>query len=110
MQTTVTISDADRQVDYTLCVGCDFLAAAAPRWGWRNGGEPGSGPAVEINQVRCLEVAVWCGPFAISALPATDARKSLEKRIGAWCLDNYANEIEQAVLEEILVRLEVDCD
>ena len=106
MHATVTISDADRQIDYTLAVGCDYLAGAAPRWGWRNGGEPGAGPAVEINHVRCLEIAVWCGRCAVSAFPAADARESLETRIGAWCLENYAEEIEQAVLEAMLVRRE----
>lgn len=110
MHATVTISDADRRIDYLLAVGCDFLAGTAPRWGWRHGGEPGTGPAVEINHVRCLEVAVWCGKSAVSAFPAADARESLETRIGAWCLEKYAEEIEQAVLEAILVRREADSD
>jgi hypothetical protein len=110
MQTTVTISDADRNVDYILLVDCDFLAGSAPHWGWRNGGEPGEGPAVEVNHVRCLELAVWCGKSAVAAFPAADARESLEGRIGAWCLDKYPQEIEQAVLEAILVRQETDRD
>lgn len=110
MQATVTISDADRNVDYLLAVGCDFLAGSAGRPGWRNGGEPGEGPAVEINHVRCLEVAVWCGKCAVSAFPAADARESLETRIGQWCLDKYPHEIEQAVLEAILMRRQADAD
>ena len=106
MNAIITITDADRIVDYTLAVACDFLPGAAPRAGWRDGGDPGEAPAVEINAVRCLEVAVWCGKHAVSALPAADPRESLESRIGAWCLDRYGDEIEQAVLESILLRRE----
>jgi hypothetical protein len=108
MQTNVTISDADRRVDYILQVGCDFLPGAAPRWGWRNGGEPGTAPAVEINRVRCLEVVIWCGKCPVAAFPAAAGRESLESRIGAWCLDKYPEEIEQAVLYAILARRERD--
>ena len=104
MNTTITITDADRIVDYTLAVACDFLPGSRPKMGWRDGGDPGEAPAVEINSVKCLEIAVWCGKNAISALPAADGRLSLESRIGAWCLERYAEEIEQAVLESILSR------
>jgi len=99
VHTTITISDGDRSVDYTLDIECDFRAGSPSRPGWRNGGEPGEAPAVEINSVRCLELAVWCGKQAVSAFPASDERRSLERQIGAWCLDKYAEEIEQAVLE-----------
>ena len=101
---TITISDGDRNVDYTLEIDCDFLAGSAPRAGWRHGGEPGEAPAVEINRVRCLEMAVWCGKQAVSAFPGSDERRSLEAPIGQWCLDKYAGEIEQAVLELCLAR------
>lgn len=104
MNTTITITDADRLVDYTLAVACDCLPGSAPRFGWRDGGDPGEAATVEINAVRCLEIAVWCGKHALSALPAADARESLEARIGAWCLDRYQAEIEQAVLETIFSR------
>src|SRR6266849_6211422 len=110
MHTTVTISDADRNVDYLLAVACDVLPGSAPRWGWRDGGEPGEGPAVEINRVRCLEIAVGCGKCAASAMPAADGRESLESRIGAWCLDRYREEIEQAVLEAMAARRDADDD
>ncbi|HEY2251695.1 MAG TPA: hypothetical protein VGH74_11565 [Planctomycetaceae bacterium] len=108
MQITVTISDADRQVDYTLAVSCDFLAGSVPRAGWLEGGDPGEAPAVEISRVRCLEMALWCGQYAVSAFPGADPRESLEKRIGDWCLDRYAEEIETAVLETCLARREAD--
>jgi hypothetical protein len=104
LNTTVTITDADRSVDYTLAVDCDFLAGAPARRGWLDGGHPGEAPAVEINAVRCLEVALWCGKYAVSAFPAADARESLEKKIGQWCLDRYPEEIEQAVLENVAAR------
>jgi hypothetical protein len=106
MLTTITITDADRGVDYTLAVACDFLPGLAPRYGWRDGGEPGEAPAVEINRVRCVEMALWCGKYAVSALPGADVQKSLEAKIGAWCLEKYAAEIEQAVLETVLARRE----
>jgi hypothetical protein len=104
MNATITITDADRAVDYTLAVACDFLPGCRARQGWRDGGDPGTAPAVEINRVRCVEMAVWCGKHAVSALPAADPRESLEARIGAWCLEKYSQEIEQAVLETVLAR------
>jgi hypothetical protein len=104
MNTTITITDADRCVDYTLAVACDFHTGAAPRLGWLDGGCAGEAPAVEINRVRCVEVALWCGKYAVSALPAADARQSLEAKIGEWCLEKYPEEIEQAVLETVLAR------
>jgi hypothetical protein len=104
MQITVTISDADRNVDYILAVACDFLSGSVPRSGWRDGGDPGEAPAVELNRVRCLEMALWCGQYAVSALPGGDPRESLEERIGDWCLDRYSEEIAAAVLETCLAR------
>src|SRR5258708_20808902 len=110
MHMTVTISDADRNVDYILDVSCDFLCGSAPRAGWRDGGQPGAAPAVEISRVRCLEMALWCGQYAVSALPGGDPRQSLEQRIGEWCLDKYFAEIEAAVLEACLARRDADAD
>jgi hypothetical protein len=104
MNATITITDADRSVDYTLAVACDYLPGCPPRPGWGDGGDPGAAPAVEINRVRCIEMAVWCGKHAVSALPCADPRESLEAKIGAWCLARYAEEIEQAVLETVLAR------
>jgi hypothetical protein len=104
VNTTVTISDADRSVDFTLAVACDFLAGAPARRGWLEGGYPGEAPAVEINSVRCLEVALWCGKYAVSAFPGADSRESLEKKVGQWCLDMYPEEIEQAVLDLLVAR------
>jgi hypothetical protein len=104
MNASITITDADRAIDYTLAVACDFLPGCPSRPGWSDGGDPGAGPAVEINRVRCVEMAVWCGKYAVSALPAADLRESLEARIGAWCLEKYGDEIEQAVLETVLAR------
>ncbi|MGE5194925.1 MAG: hypothetical protein ACM3U2_20730 [Deltaproteobacteria bacterium] len=106
MNATITITDADRFVDYTLSVACDFLPGAPGRRGWLDGGHPGEAPAVEINRVRCIEIALWCGKYAVSALPAADPGRSLESKIGAWCLEKYREEIEQAVLETALARRE----
>ncbi len=99
MQVTITISDADREVDFTLAVACDFLPGAASRPGWLDGGDPGEAFAVEINRVLCLEMALWCGDCAVAALPGADPRESLESRIGDWCLRKYQPEIESAVLD-----------
>ncbi len=110
MQVTITITDADRSVDYTLAVACDFLPGAAPRFGWRDGGEPGEAPAVEISRVRCVEVTLWCGKYGVSALPGADSRESLETKIGAWCREKYADEIQQAVLETVLARREANLE
>lgn len=110
MNVTVTITDQDRCVDYDLAVACDFLRGSAPRYGWFDGGDPGEGPAVDINSVRCLEIAVWCGKCAVSAFPASDSRESLEASIGAWCHDKYREEIEQAVLDMVLAQFEAQCE
>ncbi len=106
MNATVTITDADRFVDYTLAVACDFLAGAASHRGWLDGGHPGEAPAIEIHHVRCVEIALWCGKYAVSAVPAADPRESLESKVGAWCLEKYRDEIEQAILEAVLARRE----
>lgn len=108
MNVTITITDADRSIDYTLAVACDFRPGSPAYAGWRDGGDPGEAPAVEIGTVRCLEIAVWCGKHAVSALPAADGRQSLETRIGAWCLERYLEEIEQELLESVLSRRACD--
>jgi len=110
MNATITVTDADRSVDYTLAVACDFLPGAGPVCGWRNGGHPGEAPAIEISRVRCIEIATWCGKHAVSALPAADPHESLESKIGAWCLEKYPEEIEQAVLETVLARRQATDD
>src|SRR5262249_52322703 len=101
MNATITITDADRSVDYTLDVACDFLPGGAGYSGWLDGGQPGEASAVEVNRVRCIEVAIWCGKHAVSALPAADPRQSLESTIGAWCFEKYREEIEAAVLAAV---------
>src|SRR5436190_22362209 len=108
MRMTITISDADRNVDYILAVACDFLAGSGSRPGWLEGGQPTEAPAVEISRVRCLEMALWCGQYAVSAWPGRDPCESLEQRIGDWCLDKYSDEIETAVLAACLARRDVD--
>src|SRR5437868_7073394 len=104
MHTTITISDADRSVDYTLAVAGDFLAGSALRRGWLDGGNPGEAPAVEINRVRCLEIVLWCGTCAVSLRPDSDDGEALEWQVGAWCLDHYADQIEEAVLDAVVAR------
>jgi hypothetical protein len=110
LNTTITITDVDRSVDYTLAVACDFLAGAPARRGWLEGGHPGEAPAVEINSVRCLEVALWCGKYAVSAFPGADSRESLETKVGQWCLDRYPEEIQQAVLDLLVARRDAQHD
>ncbi|MBS0261409.1 MAG: hypothetical protein JSS02_05585 [Planctomycetes bacterium] len=99
MRTQVTINDPDRQLDYTLQVGCDYLPGAAPYWNPRDGGDPGCSAAIEIHDVRCVEVAVRCGAHAVSAFPRNDPRERLERTLGDWCFEHYREEIEQALVE-----------
>ena len=101
MQTTITITDPDRRLDFRLDVACDYFPPRSPRWGWRHGGEPGETARVEVSRVRCLEIVVWCGKWGVSAIPATEERRSLESRIGDWCLEHYPDEIERAVLDAV---------
>src|SRR5262245_13391918 len=104
MNATITISDADRSIDWTLAVSYDFLPGAKPHFGWRHGGHPGEPPAVEVAAVRCLEAALWCGDWALAASPGLQEPPGLERKIGAWCLDTYPDAIAEALLEWHLAR------
>lgn len=90
---TIEIYDDDRSIDYCLEVEFALLPV-----------EPENGlltKCIEINTAKCTLVTTWCGDCAVSALPANDERKSLESKIGDWCVEHYAEEIENE-LREIL--------
>jgi hypothetical protein len=101
MQTQVTISDADRGLDFRLEVACDYFPATRPHWGWRHGGEPGEAARVELQQVRCLEVVIQCGRVEIAANPRSGDSPAVARQVGEWCRTKYADEITQAVLDQI---------
>jgi len=88
----IQITDEDRRVDYSLQVSVDALDAEP---------EVGLGQAIEVNTVRCTEVTTWLGDYAVSAFPGHDARESLEKKLGQWCLDRYADEITEAIQSQL---------
>lgn len=101
MHVDVVISDPDRRLDFTLSLDCTYRGGCRPRFGWLDGGEPGESPFIEIDRARCREVTVWCGKSGISATPGLAADHRLESRLGAWCLEQYADEIERAVWETV---------
>lgn len=82
----ITISDADRKVDYVLVVNYDRLPPE-PEVGYAGG--------VEVNSVRCVEIVTWCGEYGTSAYPGHDPMACLEKKIGEWCREKYLTEIEE---------------
>ena len=96
MNSTITICDEDRRVDYTLEVLYDFSPGTRPRVSDYDGGDPGEGPRVEVYSCRCSEVVTWCGEHGVESMGLSDRE---EKAIGLWCLQKYREEIEAAVLE-----------
>lgn len=108
MHTDVTITDPDPKLDFTLALEFTYRGATRFRCGWKDGGEPGEAPAFEIDRARCLEIVVWCGHRGVSALPGLVVEDRLESNLGAWCLAQYADEIERAVWQQIQARRERD--
>lgn len=106
MHARITITDPDRKLDITLALEFTYRGAARPRFGWRDGGEPGESPAVEVDQARCLEIVVWCGKQGISAVPGHCEEDCLESKLGKWCLSQYADEIDRALFEYVHSRRE----
>lgn len=104
MHIDISITDADRMLDFTLAVDCSYREGTRSRPGWRDGGEKGEAPAVEIERARCLDVVVWCGKTGVSAVPGLADDERLESRLGEWCLAHYAEEIERAVWEQLQAR------
>ncbi len=104
MRCVVTISDPDRKLDFFLAVDCTYRGEVRSRCGWRDGGEKGEQPAIEIERARCLEIVVWCGKSGVSATPGLGPDDRLESHLGAWCLQHYGDEIESAVWEHVKRR------
>lgn len=93
----ITISDADRSVDYCLSVKFEVDPGEPPTGPtYSCGGTPGYGPCLDIERVLCQEIVVWLGKQASSAFPGNDDNRSLESEMGEWCLEKYPAEIEQA--------------
>src|SRR5262249_18029000 len=101
MHTNVTITDPDRKIDFTLAVDFSYRGGSRPRFGWNDGGEPGEAPAIEVDRARCLEIVVWCGQHGVTSTPGLADEVRLEPILGAWCLTQYADEIERAVWEQL---------
>lgn len=101
MHADVTITDPDRKVDFTLALEFTYRGGSRDRFGWLDGGEPGESPAIELERARCLEIVVWCGKRGVPSVPGLVAEDHLESKLGAWCLAQYADEIERAVWEKL---------
>jgi hypothetical protein len=104
MHFEITISDPDRKLDFTLALDCNYRRRIRPRYGWRDGGDAGEPASVEIDRARCLEIVTWCGKTGVSAVPGLASDPCLESQVGIWCLEQYGDEIERAVLEEVEAR------
>ena len=83
----ITITDADRRVDYELSVSYDRLPREP---------EVGLGEGIEVNGVRCLAVTTWCGDWGGYTEVALDRQIA----VGAWCGRTYKDEIEEALQKE----------
>jgi hypothetical protein len=104
MHADVTITDPDRKLDFSLALDFSYRGGARSRRGWNDGGEPGEGPAIEIDRARCLEIVVWCGKRGVTADPALSVTDRLEPGLGAWCLAQYPEEIELALWDQLRLR------
>jgi hypothetical protein len=104
MNLDVTISDPDRKLDFRLALQCTCRRGHRPRHGWRDGGDPGEPAAIEIDRARCVEVVVRCGRGDVWEVPGRIPDRRTESKLGAWCLDKYADEVEQAVRDEVTRR------
>lgn len=101
MTLNITITDPDRKLDFSLAVDCRYRGPVHPRSGWRDGGEPGEPAAIEIDRALCLEVVVWCGDCGIPGVPGLACDDLTESQLGAWCLRQYADEIDCAVHDQL---------
>ena len=101
MTLEITITDPDRNLDFLLALDCTFQPGLRPRRGWRDGGDPGEAPFLEVDRARCLEVVVACGKNGVSAVPGLSSDLRLESQIGRWCLEQYADEIDRALRERM---------
>lgn len=101
MTLDITITDPDRKLDFSLAVDCRYREPVRPRSGWQDGGEPGEPAVIEIDRALCLEIVVWCGDFGIAAMPGHASDGLTESQLGAWCLQQYADEIECALHDQL---------
>ena len=91
--TTITVTHADRAIDYTLEVTYEFRPGSPARMGWGGAGDPGEAPRVEIETVRCESYAVWHGKSADPVVPDDPCSR------GRWCLEHLRAEIEEELLK-----------
>lgn len=94
MNQTITISHADRAIDYTLDVAFEFRPGSPARMGWGSAGDPGEAPRVEIETVRCVSYVVWHDKHADEVVVP---RRPFV--VGGWCLENLRAEIEEELLK-----------
>lgn len=92
----LTISDPDRRIDFALAVDCTLTPGVSPRMGWRDGGSCGEGSQIDVTDVWCQELVVWCGSFPICARPI-DTSVDAGAKLGRWCGREYAAEIEAEI-------------
>jgi hypothetical protein len=93
----VRIVDEDRQVEYVLTAPYTAHTAVPSRYSAYGWSEP-EPAGVEIDGVvLCTEIVTWCGDYGYSAKPGLDDAAGSEEKAGEWCLEKYADEIQQRV-------------
>jgi hypothetical protein len=93
----VTVEDADRRIEFHLRVQARVWRERLPRYGWRDGGDPGEPGGVELVRVWCLGISIWCGPESIEA----DLRdEAVQRRLGDWCATDQEEEIVKWILQQ----------
>lgn len=98
----VTITDDDRRMDLTFAAVFDYRGATKDRSGYRDGGEPGESPAVELERAVFVEGCVWFGDYAMDITDLTcsvDVTKGLRREL----MDKYKADIEAKILEQMQV-------
>lgn len=98
----VTITDDDRRLDLTFAAVFDYRAGTRDRAGFRDGGEPGESPAVELERAVFVEGRAWFGDYAMDMTDLTcsvDVTKGLRKAMH----DKYKADIEAKILEQMQV-------
>lgn len=110
-QLTVTVSDADRNLDFVLDLKLtawpEVAASLSPSgYGW----SPPESAGMEIEECRCMEIVVWLNGYGVSAYPGHEKPESLELKFGELCLEKYGDEIEEKAWAELNETAEREAD
>ncbi len=98
MQRSITISDSDRAVDYTLDVSFDACPEEkeTPR-SMAGPGEPGYPAHLESVSCRCTEIMTWCGARGEYGVAGAVSESLAQRAIGDAVYAEHREEIEELI-------------